>query len=115
MPKSTLEHSGDLGDPPAAEIISDVANRVTTLLDEPLNEPVFTDIYDWRYALPAQKADAQQLNAITLPISLAFCGDAFVGGRVPLGLQHGIEVAPHLIKLRREPRISPWREKRSQR
>src|SRR5258708_28161179 len=90
---------GDHGPPPAAEIISDVANRVTTLLDEPLNEPIFTDIYDWRYALPAQKADAQQLNAITLPINLAFCGDAFVGGRVHLALEHGIAGAPPLINM----------------
>ena len=99
------QYSRDHWDLPAAEIISDVANRVTTLLDEPLNEPVFTDIYDWRYALPVQKADAQQLNAITLPISPAFCGDAFVGGRVHLALEHGIEVARQLINLRREPRI----------
>src|SRR6266516_118161 len=78
---------------PTDEIISDVASRVATLLDEKLNNPIFTDIYRWRYALPAEKADAQQLNAITLPVGLAFCGDAFVGGRVHLALEHGVEVA----------------------
>ncbi len=85
---------------PTDEIISDVASRVATLLDEKLNNPIFTDIYRWRYALPAEKADAQQLNAITLPVGLAFCGDAFVGGRVHLALEHGVEVARQLIDTR---------------
>ena len=80
-----------------AEIISDVANRVSIFLEESLGNPIFTDIYRWRYALPAEKADAEQLNAITIPIGLAFCGDAFVGGRVHLALEHGVEVAWQLI------------------
>jgi renalase len=79
------------------EIISDVANRVSIFLDESLGKPIFTDIYRWRFALPAEKADAEQLNAITIPIGLVFCGDAFVGGRVHLALEHGVEVARQLI------------------
>jgi renalase len=82
---------------PDAEIIVDVANRIAVLLNEPLNQPIFTDIYRWSYALPAEKADAGQLNTISLPIGLAFCGDAFVGGRVHLALEHGVEVARQLI------------------
>jgi renalase len=85
---------------PTNEIISDVASRVATLLDEKLNNPIFTDIYRWRYALPAEKTDAQQLNALALPMGLAFCGDAFVGGRVHLVLEHGVEVARQLIDIR---------------
>ncbi len=91
------QYSRDHWNLPADEIISDVANRVATLLDEKLNNPIFTDIYRWRYALPAEKADAQQLNALTLPMGLAFCGDAFVGGRAHLALEHGVEVAQRLI------------------
>ncbi len=82
---------------PDTEIISDVADRITTLLEEPLDKPFFFDIYRWKYALPTEKADAEQLNALTMPIGLAFCGDAFVGGRVHLALEHGVEVARQLI------------------
>jgi renalase len=80
-----------------AVLISAVALRITALLDEPLTNPFFSDIYRWQYALPAEKVDADQLNAITMPIGLAFCGDAFVGGRVHLALEHGIAVARQLI------------------
>jgi len=86
-----------------AEIISDVANRVSKFLDESLGSPIFTDLYRWRYALPAVRADAEQLNTITLPNGLAFCGDAFVGGRVHLALEHGVEVAQQIIG--RDPKM----------
>jgi renalase len=91
------QYSHDNWQMPDAQIISDVANRITALLDEPLTKPFFSDIYRWRYALPNEKADAEQLNALTLPIGLAFCGDAFVGGRVHLALEHGAMVARQLI------------------
>src|SRR6266568_4769667 len=91
------QYSRDHWHLPTDEIISDVANRVEVLLDEPLTKPIFTDIYHWRYALPAEKSNTQQLNAITLPLGLAFCGDAFVGGRIHLALEHGIVVAHQLI------------------
>lgn len=74
-----------------------VAAQVSQLLSEPLSDPYFTDVQRWRYALPSQKADAQQLNALTLPAGLAFCGDAFVGGRVHLALEHGIISARQLL------------------
>lgn len=78
------------------EIYRDVAPRITALIDEQLPSPYFADIQRWRYALPAQKADAGALNALTLPAGLAFCGDGFVGGRVHLALEHGIQVAQQL-------------------
>ncbi|HYX49166.1 MAG TPA: hypothetical protein VE843_05460, partial [Ktedonobacteraceae bacterium] len=59
--------------------------------------PFFSDIYRWKYALPTEKVDAEQLNALAMPIGLAFCGDGFVGGRVHLALEHGVEVAGKFI------------------
>ncbi len=91
------QYSQDNWYKPDAEIISDVANRITILLKEPLDKPLFSDIYRWKYALPTEKANAEQLNSHTMPIGLAFCGDAFVGGRVHLALEHGVEVARLLI------------------
>ncbi len=82
---------------PDEELIGGVANRITTLLDESLNKPFFADIYRWQYALPVEKANAEQLNALTMPLGIAFCGDAFVGGRVHLALEHGVEVAQMLV------------------
>ncbi|MGZ3629292.1 MAG: FAD-dependent oxidoreductase, partial [Ktedonobacteraceae bacterium] len=64
---------------------------------EPLDNPYFSDVHRWKYALPSEKADAVQLNALAMPLGLAFCGDAFVGGRVHLALEHGVEVARQLI------------------
>ncbi len=83
-------------DMPRDELIRDVAARVTALLSEPLTEPMFNDIAYWQYALPSAKANAHALNATTIPAGLAFCGDAFVGGRVHLALEHGVEVAGQL-------------------
>ena len=82
---------------PDREIIHDVAHKVTTLVNENLTEPIFTDIQRWHYALPAEKADATALNTLTMPYGLAFCGDAFVGGRVHLALEHGIAVAQSFL------------------
>jgi renalase len=62
------------------ETFADVEARVATLLKEPLPTPIFTDIEHWRDALPKERADAQWLNKLTLPLGLAFCGDAFVCG-----------------------------------
>ncbi len=87
---------------PSDEVISDVAKRMAALLDEPLTEPCFTDICHWRYALPSETVDAEQLNAIAIPLGLAFCGDAFVGGRVHLALEHGIAVARQIVGTRLE-------------
>jgi predicted NAD/FAD-dependent oxidoreductase len=91
------QYSRDHWDLADDEMTSDVAERITTLLEEPLNKPFFSDIYRWKYALPKEKANAEQLNALTMPIGLAFCGDAFVGGRVHLALEHGVEVAQQLV------------------
>ena len=82
---------------PDEEIIRDTAAQVAALLQEPLPPPIFTAIQRWPLALPTQKANANALNALTLPLGLAFCGDAFVGGRVHLALEHGTEVAQQLI------------------
>jgi predicted NAD/FAD-dependent oxidoreductase len=91
------QYSHDNWHMPDEEITSGAANRITTLLDEPLTKPFFADIYRWQYALPAEKANAEELNALTMPLGLAFCGDAFVGGRVHLALEHGVEVAQTLV------------------
>jgi len=56
-----------------------------------------TGVFRWKHALPAEMADAEQLNALSMPVGLAFCGDAFVGGRVHLALEHGVKVARQLI------------------
>jgi renalase len=83
--------------PDEQALIRDVTQLVAGLIDEPLPTPIFTDIQYWLHALPSTKADAQTLNAQTLPYGLAFCGDAFVGGRVHLALEHGVTVAQQMI------------------
>jgi predicted NAD/FAD-dependent oxidoreductase len=92
------QYSAEHWQVPDADLIPEVAERVKTLIDEDLPFPIFTDVQRWPYALPSIKADADALNAITLPQGLAFCGDAFVGGRVHLALEHGIRVAHQLIE-----------------
>ncbi|MBO0792347.1 MAG: FAD-dependent oxidoreductase [Ktedonobacteraceae bacterium] len=82
---------------PDSLLYQEAANLVTTLLNEALPEPCFQDIQRWPYALPATRADANALNTLTMPTGLAFCGDSFVGGRVHLSLEHGIDVARTLI------------------
>lgn len=77
-------------------LTGEVAALVSTLIDEEFPQPIFTDVQYWQYALPSTKADADALNAQTLPHGLAFCGDGFVGGRVHLALEHGVRVARQL-------------------
>jgi predicted NAD/FAD-dependent oxidoreductase len=91
------QYSAEHRDTPAADLIPEVAERVKTLIDEDLPFPFFTDIQRWPSALPSQQADAENLNALTLPYGLAFCGDTFVGGRVHLAIEHGIMVAGQFI------------------
>lgn len=81
-----------------AEVVQDIARLVANLIDEPMPTPLFSEITRWPYALPAAKADADALNKLTLPIGLAFCGDAFVGGRIYLALEHGMAVAQQIIQ-----------------
>ncbi len=83
---------------PQTHLFQDVAALVSTLLTEDLHAPVFTDVQYWRYALPAQKADADALLGFTLPAGLAFCGDGFVGGRAHLALEDGVRVAQRLLE-----------------
>jgi renalase len=91
------QYSQENWERPQQEIATDVATRVAALIDEPLPEPIFTDLEPWRYALPTEKADANELNTLTIPYGLDFCGDAFVGGRVHLALEHGVEVAKKFV------------------
>ncbi len=79
-------------------LFQNVAQLVSTLVDEQLTAPMFTDVQYWRYALPSEKADADALLAVTLPLGLAFCGDAFVGGRAHLALEDGVHVAQRLLQ-----------------
>jgi predicted NAD/FAD-dependent oxidoreductase len=81
------------------DIVQDVARLIANLIDEPLPTPIFSNITRWPHALPAAKADADALNKLTLPIGLTFCGDAFVGGRIYLALEHGMAVARQLIQV----------------
>lgn len=80
------------------ELVHDVAQLVSKLVQEELAEPIFSDIQRWTYALPSQKANGDLINASTIPLQLAFAGDAFVGGRLHLALEHGISVSNQLIK-----------------
>ncbi len=90
------QYSQDHYTTPDEDVISDVARRVSALIGESLPAPIFTDLQYWRYALPGARADADALNSATIPAGLAFCGDAFVGGRVHLALEHGIAIARQL-------------------
>jgi renalase len=92
------QYSLDHWHTPDAAITQDVATLLCRLIDEPLPAPIFTDITRWPAALPAAKVDADALNSLTLPLDLAFCGDAFVGGRIYLALEHGMAVARQLIQ-----------------
>jgi hypothetical protein len=56
----------------------------------------FTVVCHWGYALPAETTDAEQLNTMALPLELAFCGDAFAGGRIHLALEHEVAVAQQI-------------------
>ncbi|EFH82629.1 NAD(P)/FAD-dependent oxidoreductase [Ktedonobacter racemifer] len=81
-----------------SELVRESAAMVAQLVqEEGLATPIFSDVQRWRYALPDQKADSEQLHALTLPAGLAFCGDGFVGGRVHRALEHGIQVAQQLL------------------
>ena len=84
---------------PQTQLFQDVAQLVSALVNEQLGTPFFTDVQYWRYALPSEKADADALLALTLPLGLAFCGDAFVGGRAHLALEHGVHMAQRLLEL----------------
>lgn len=80
-------------------LTQDIALLIADLIDEALPAPIFSDVDHWQYALPASKADAQQINHHTIPRGLAFCGDTFVGGRVHLALENGMMVAHQLRTL----------------
>jgi len=91
------QYSQEQWDAPDEQLIEDVAERVAALIDEQSGELVFWDAQRWRYALPVEKADEHEVNGAALPNGLAFCGDAFVGGRVHLALEHGVEVAKRMM------------------
>jgi len=92
-PQYSKEHHAT----PHTILFQNVTQLVSTLLDERLPTPILTDVQYWRYALPAEKANADALFALTLPLGLAFCGDAFVGGRAHLALENGVHVAQRLL------------------
>ena len=85
--------------PDEQAVVRDVASLVAALLAEDLPAPMFSDVQHWLYALPSDKANADAINMQTMPHGLAFCGDGFVGGRVHLALEHGVQVARQLIGL----------------
>lgn len=95
-PQYSQEHS-NIPDTAIEAMYADVAQKISTLVEEDLSAPVLKDFYTWRFALPATLTNAQELNAITLPYRLAFCGDSFVGGRLHLAFEHGTIVARQII------------------
>jgi renalase len=97
------QYSNEHWDTPDEALAQDIAQRVAQLINEQLPPPIFTDVQRWRYALPSEKADATVLNTLTIPQGLAFCGDAFVGGRVHLALEHGVSVAQSLMQSNNQP------------
>jgi predicted NAD/FAD-dependent oxidoreductase len=92
------KYSHDHMNTPDEILVEETTHLVAQLLQEELPAPIFSDIQRWRTALPTTRADAQAINALSLPYGLAFCGDGFVGGRLHLALQHGILVAQQLIR-----------------
>ena len=90
------QYSKEHRDTPQTVLIQDIQQLVSQLLHESLPELILTDVQYWKYALPSSKANAEQLNALASPHGLFFCGDAFVGGRVHLALEDGINVAQHI-------------------
>src|SRR5215472_4203805 len=93
-PQFSQEHWDTLDE----RLVGEVAGRVVTLIDERPGRLVFWNVQRWPYALPVEKADGDRVNEIALPQGLAFCGDAFVGGRVHLALEHGVEVAKRMMR-----------------
>jgi predicted NAD/FAD-dependent oxidoreductase len=93
-PQFTLDHWNNKHE----QTVEDVHQLVVELIDEPLDTPVFGDVYAWACALPVRKANADTINAIAFPHRLAFCGDGYVGGRVHLALENGIRVAHQIIQ-----------------
>lgn len=69
-----------------------IAELVSTLLDEDLRAPAWSDRQKWRYALPDSGADFQVLNAAQP--NLFFAGDYTAGrGRVHQAIEQGWRVA----------------------
>ncbi len=81
----------------ASHLVHEATALTAALIAEKLPTPDFTDVQLWRYALPTHKANAEALNTLTIPHGLAFCGDAFVGGRVHLALEHGLHVGRQVV------------------
>src|SRR5215469_10076555 len=69
-PQYSQEHWDTLDE----RLVEEAAERVVTLIDEQPGKLVFWDVQRWRYALPAEKADGDSVNAVALPSGLAFCG-----------------------------------------
>jgi renalase len=81
---------------PDNALVNTVAQQVSTLLNEPLTTPCFSAITRWPNALPTQPLTTD-LNELTIPHALAFCGDGFVGGRIQLAIEHGIIISYQTI------------------
>lgn len=71
--------------------IRDVAQQVSRLLDEDLNNPDFTDLQKWKFSQPDHTIESHTVNGITT--GLYFAGDYLRGGRVHLAAESGMEVA----------------------
>ncbi|MBA3945489.1 MAG: FAD-dependent oxidoreductase [Herpetosiphonaceae bacterium] len=83
-PQWSLDHWDDQPEALAGE----AAQLLTSLLDQPLRSPLWSNRQGWRFALPDGRADPAILNAV-LP-GLYFAGDYTAGqGRVHLAIEQG--------------------------
>lgn len=91
-PQWSADHWNDA--PP--QLTEQVAALVSTLLDEDLRAPLWSDRQGWRYALPDGRADFDTLNSAIR--GLFFAGDYTAGqGRAHLAIEQGWQVAERIM------------------
>lgn len=89
------EWSANHWDDALPQLTEQVAALASTLLDEDLRAPQWSDRQGWRYALPDGRADFETLN--TAIQGLFFAGDYTAGqGRVHLAIEQGWRVAERI-------------------
>jgi hypothetical protein len=76
-------------------VIQDVAEQVSTLLDEDLRSPDWIEYHKWRYSLPDKTLSEIEPNICMR--GLWFAGDWSPGGRIHLAAQVGHEVAARMV------------------
>ncbi len=77
-----------------ANVISEAAEMVSTLLGEDLRQPTWTEYQKWRYSQPDTLISESAVNGVCA--GLWFAGDYLRGGRVHLAAQSGKDVAAQM-------------------